>query len=162
MGAVPGTESIESAQQLELCFRSEVGHWLNLRAARFAPIGSAPDQKLGKFRSGGRSPSENPIRSARRCVSLLAPASSKGACATPRDFVMTKEEEIRFRLTIPIADAFAFAMGVTDLHYADASDDMRQVIGLLVIDNLEYFEHWRVSTEVRACLAARWPESFAF
>jgi hypothetical protein len=37
---------------------------------------------------------------------------------------------------------------------------MRQVMGLMVIDNLEYSEHWRVAAEVRACLADRWPEVF--
>lgn len=73
-----------------------------------------------------------------------------------------KEQDTRFRLTIPIDDAFAFAMGESDLSYAGATDEMRQLIGLLVVDNLEYAEHWRVSTEVRACLAARWPECFAF
>jgi hypothetical protein len=41
-------------------------------------------------------------------------------------------------------------------------DEMRQVIGLLIIDKLEYAEHWRVAAEVRACLAARWPECLAF
>jgi hypothetical protein len=72
------------------------------------------------------------------------------------------DQQVRFRLTIPVADAFAFAMGESDLHYTDATDAMRQVVGLLVIDKLEYAEQWRVSTEVRACLAARWPECVAF
>jgi hypothetical protein len=73
-----------------------------------------------------------------------------------------QNQETRFRLTIPIEEAFAFAMGESDLSYAEASDEMRQVIGLLVIDKLEYAEQWRVSAEVRACLAARWPECFTF
>jgi hypothetical protein len=73
-----------------------------------------------------------------------------------------EDKETRFRLTIPITDAFAFAMGVSDLTYEKPSDEMRQVMGLLVVDNLEYGEHWRVSTEVRACLVARWPECFRF
>jgi hypothetical protein len=68
------------------------------------------------------------------------------------------DQETRFRLTIPISDAFAFAMGETDLSYTDATDEMRQVIGLLVIDHLEYTEQWRLSAEVGACLAFRWPE----
>ena len=76
-------------------------------------------------------------------------------------FVM-QYQETRFRLTIPIEEAFAFAMGESDLRYAEVSDEMRQVIGLLVIDKLEYAEQWRVSAEVRACLAARWPECFTF
>jgi hypothetical protein len=71
-------------------------------------------------------------------------------------------QETRFRLTIPIEEAFAFAMGESNLHYAEASDEMRQVIGLLVIDKLEYSEQWRISAEVRACLAGRWPECFGF
>lgn len=73
-----------------------------------------------------------------------------------------QDQETRFRLTIPITDAFAFAMGESDLSYDEPTDEMRQVIGLLVIDNLEYAEHWRVSAEIRACLAARWPECFRF
>jgi hypothetical protein len=71
-----------------------------------------------------------------------------------------EDQETRFRLTIPIADAFSFAMGESDLTYADATDEMRQVIGLLVIDNLEYAEEWRVAAEVRFCLAHRWPSCF--
>ena len=72
------------------------------------------------------------------------------------------QEKLRFRLNIPIGDAFAFAMGRSDLCYAEASDEMRQVMGLLVLDNLEYSEQWRVSAQVRACLAARWPGCVAF
>lgn len=72
-----------------------------------------------------------------------------------------KDDETRFRLTIPIVDAFAFAMGESDLNYAEVSDEMRQVIGLLVIDNLEYAEEWRAAAEVRMCLAVRWPACFA-
>jgi hypothetical protein len=70
------------------------------------------------------------------------------------------DQETRFRLTIPIEDAFAFAMGESDLEYTDATDEMRQVVGLLVIDKLEYAEQWRVAAEVRACLAICWPELF--
>ena len=72
------------------------------------------------------------------------------------------QEQLRFRLTIPIGEAFAFAMGRTDLRYREASDEMRQVMGLLVIDNLEYSEQWRASAQVRACLAVRWPNCRAF
>ncbi len=74
---------------------------------------------------------------------------------------MTKRET-RFCLTIPLRDAFAFAMGWSDLGYEAASDSMRQVIGLLVIDSLEYSEQWRASTHARASLAERWPNSFWF
>jgi hypothetical protein len=73
-----------------------------------------------------------------------------------------QDQETRFRLTIPITDAFSFAMGVSNLSYDEPSDEMRQVIGLLVIDNLEYAEQWRASAEVRACLTARWPKCFGF
>lgn len=66
-------------------------------------------------------------------------------------------EETRFRLTIPLGDAFAFAMGWTNLGYRSASDSMRHVVGLLVVDSLEYSEEWRASARARACLAARWP-----
>ena len=67
------------------------------------------------------------------------------------------EEETRFRLTIPLEEAFAFAMGWTDLGYSGVSDAMRHVIGLLVVDALEYSEEWRASARTRARLAERWP-----
>jgi hypothetical protein len=73
-----------------------------------------------------------------------------------------QHQETRFRLTIPVEEAFAFAMGGSDLNYTEPIDEMRQVMGLLVIDQLEYAEQWRVSAEVRACLAARWPACLAF
>ena len=72
------------------------------------------------------------------------------------------QEQIRFRLTIPVRDAFAFAMGWSDLGYESPSDTMRQVVGLLVVDCLEYSEQWRVSAQARACLEERWPDSFCF
>jgi hypothetical protein len=46
-------------------------------------------------------------------------------------------EQTRFRLAIPVQDAFAFAMGWSDLGYAAANDPIRQVVGLLVVDSLE-------------------------
>jgi hypothetical protein len=68
----------------------------------------------------------------------------------------------RFRLTIPVDDAFAFAMGWSDLGYETPSAAMRQVMGLLVVDGLEYSEQWRVAAQARACLAQRWPGCFCF
>jgi hypothetical protein len=72
------------------------------------------------------------------------------------------QEQTRFRLTIPARDAFAFAMGWSDLGYESPSDAMRQVVGLLVVDSLEYSEQWRISAQARACLCERWPECFGF
>jgi hypothetical protein len=68
----------------------------------------------------------------------------------------------RFRLTIPLGDALAFAMGWSDLGYPTASDTMRKVIGLLVVDSLEYDEQWRESVRARECLERKWPNLFAF
>jgi hypothetical protein len=73
-----------------------------------------------------------------------------------------QDQELRFRLTIPIEDAFAFAMGEFDLGGNQATDGMRHLVGVLTIDSLEYAEHWRVAAEVRACLAERWPECSGF
>jgi hypothetical protein len=61
-----------------------------------------------------------------------------------------------------VEDAFAFAMGWTDLGYLSASDSMRHVVGLLVIDSLEYAEEWRASARARICLGERWPECGCF
>lgn len=70
------------------------------------------------------------------------------------------EEQTRFRLTIPLAEAFSFAMGLSDLECEAPSDAMRQVVGLLVVDSLEYSEQWRVAAQARACLTERWPNCF--
>ena len=70
-------------------------------------------------------------------------------------------EQTRFRLAIPLEDAFAFAMGWSDLEYADANDRLRQVMGLLVLDSLEYSEQWRASAQVRQSLEDRWPDMFS-
>jgi hypothetical protein len=69
--------------------------------------------------------------------------------------------QTRFRLAIPLEDAFAFAMGWSDLTYADANDRVRQVMGFLVVDSLEYSEQWRASALVRQCLEERWPDMFS-
>lgn len=75
--------------------------------------------------------------------------------------VLMKLEQTRFRLAIPLEHAFAFAMGWTDLDYADANDRIRLVMGFLVVDSLEYSEQWRASAEVRKCLEERWPDMFS-
>jgi hypothetical protein len=73
-----------------------------------------------------------------------------------------QNQNARFRLTIPIEDAFAFAMGNFDLSCSQATDGMRRLVGAVLIDSLEYGEHWRVAAEVRACLAERWPGCASF
>jgi hypothetical protein len=73
---------------------------------------------------------------------------------------MERMKQERFCLIIPLSDAFAFAMGWSDLGYGKASDGMRQLVGLLVIDALEYNEHWRESGRARKSLAKRWPKLF--
>lgn len=84
----------------------------------------------------------------------LAPTSDK-----MKGFFM-KLEQTRFRLAIPLQDAFAFAMGWSDLGYAAANDPIRQVVGLLVVDSLEYSEQWRASARARQCLEEKWPGLF--
>jgi hypothetical protein len=73
-----------------------------------------------------------------------------------------QDYEERFRLTIPIEDAFAFSMGEFQLGPSRTSDAMRQLVGVLVIDALQYDEHWRVAAEARAFLAERWPDCAGF
>jgi hypothetical protein len=68
-----------------------------------------------------------------------------------------REEDIHFRLTIPIEDALSFAMGETDLRSKEVTSMMRQVVGVLLIDALQYGEQWRIAGETRALLAHRWP-----
>jgi hypothetical protein len=72
------------------------------------------------------------------------------------------EEEDLFRLTIPIENAFAFAMGEYDLGPAETPDVTRQIVGVMLIDALEYAESWRLAAEARAFLAVRWPHCPGF
>lgn len=88
------------------------------------------------------------------CKTALAPTSNK-----MKGFFM-KLEQTRFRLAIPLQDAFAFAMGWSDLGYAAANDPIRQVIALLVLDSLEYSEQWLASARARRCLEKKWPGLF--
>lgn len=66
----------------------------------------------------------------------------------------------RFRLAIPISDALEFALGLSDLDYARPDDKLRQIMGLLVIDALEYSEQWRAAAMTRARLEDKWPGCF--
>ena len=70
---------------------------------------------------------------------------------------MIEANNERFRLTIPLSEAIPFAMGASDLSYPNATDELRQLVGLLVIDTLEYSEEWRSAAIVRTCLQDRWP-----
>jgi hypothetical protein len=50
-----------------------------------------------------------------------------------------------------------FAMGRCDLGYTDPPDELRQLVGLLAVDTLEYSEQWRAAALLRGCLDERWP-----
>jgi hypothetical protein len=71
---------------------------------------------------------------------------------------MIESTQDRFRLTIPLTEAIPFAIGASDLGYSEPSDELRQLIGLLAIDMLEYSEEWRAAALVRTCLRAKWPD----
>lgn len=72
------------------------------------------------------------------------------------------EEEDVFRLTIPVEHAFAFALGEVELGAGRTPDLSRQLVGILIIDALEYAEKWRLAAEARAVLASRWPHCPGF
>ena len=63
----------------------------------------------------------------------------------------------RLRLTIPLADAVAFAMGRSDLDFREPADHLRQVVGILAIDALQRAEQWRIASMLQQCLAQPWP-----
>jgi hypothetical protein len=73
-----------------------------------------------------------------------------------------QRDEDQYRLRIPLDHAFAFSVGEHDLGYEEPTDQMRQLMGVLVIDSLQYCEQWRVASEARAVLAERWPECPSF
>ena len=70
---------------------------------------------------------------------------------------ITREGD-RYSLAIPIQDAVAFAMGWSDLDYAEPQDALRQIIGTLAVDALQYNEEWRMAAMLRACLAEKWTD----
>ena len=55
-------------------------------------------------------------------------------------------EDERLRLTIPLTDAVAFAMGWSDLDHPEPAEYSRQVIGLRAIDQLQRSEQRRLAT----------------
>ncbi len=63
----------------------------------------------------------------------------------------------RFRLTIPIGDAVRFAVGSSNLNYEAPADELRQLVGLLALDALEYSEQWRAAGLLRGLIDAKWP-----
>jgi hypothetical protein len=69
-------------------------------------------------------------------------------------------KEDRYRLTIPLPDAIQFALGLADLGYAEPTEELRQLVGLLALDLLEYSEQWRAAGALRKCMQARWPDLF--
>ena len=73
-----------------------------------------------------------------------------------------QDSDENYRLSIPIEDAFRFAMDESDLGDMEATAMMRQLVGVFVIDALQYAEHWRIAAEARASLADRWPECPSF
>jgi hypothetical protein len=75
---------------------------------------------------------------------------------------MMELDSERFRLSIPVGDALAFAMGWSDLGYAEPSDGMRRVVGALAVDLLEQNEQWREAAIARSCLDQKWPDGFTF
>jgi hypothetical protein len=70
---------------------------------------------------------------------------------------MIELDEERFRLTISFDEAIAFAIGMSDLRYQDPEDELRQLVGLVALDSLQYTEQWRAAGLVRACLKEKWP-----
>lgn len=73
---------------------------------------------------------------------------------------MIESRDERFRLTIPLEEAIRFAIGASDLDYIDPSDELRQLVGLLALDMLEYSEQWRMAGLLRASMQATWPDLF--
>ena len=73
---------------------------------------------------------------------------------------MIDYKEDRYRLTIPLSDAIRFVLGVSDLSYSQPSDELRQLVGLLALDLLEYSEQWRTAGALRNCMQETWPDLF--
>ena len=73
---------------------------------------------------------------------------------------MIESRDDRYRLTIPMSDAIRFAIGMSDLTYPEPADELRQLVGLLAMDMLEYSEEWRAAGLLRECMRHKWPDLF--
>ena len=73
---------------------------------------------------------------------------------------MIESSDDRYRLTIPMSDAIRFAIGISDLSYKEPADELRQLVGLLAMDMLEYSESWRAAGLLRECMRNKWPDLF--
>ena len=67
----------------------------------------------------------------------------------------------RFCLTVPIKEATAFALGWSDLGCTAPPDALRQAVGILVIDALQFSEEWRLAGMVSTCFALEWPDGIS-
>jgi hypothetical protein len=74
---------------------------------------------------------------------------------------LIQRDDERFRLTVPLQQAMAFAMGWSDLGCAEPPDALRQAVGILVLDALQFSEQWPLAALVTTCLALRWPEGIS-
>ena len=74
---------------------------------------------------------------------------------------MIELEGERFRLPVPLQEATAFAMGWSDLGCTAPPDALRQAVGILVIDALQFSEEWHLAGLVSTCLALRWPDGIS-
>ena len=61
------------------------------------------------------------------------------------------------RLTIPLDEAVAFAMGGTDLRSTQPTPAMRRIVGELAVDALQYREQWREAAILRKSIRHLWP-----
>ena len=59
------------------------------------------------------------------------------------------------RLTAPVHEAVAFALGWSDCGFDAPSPAMRRIVGELAIDSLEYAEEWRLAAMLRDCMTER-------
>jgi hypothetical protein len=71
---------------------------------------------------------------------------------------MISSHQQGIRLLLPIDDAVSFSLGWSDLAIDEPTDLLRQVVGLLTVDRLEYAEEWRNAAMLRICLEDRWPQ----
>jgi hypothetical protein len=72
------------------------------------------------------------------------------------DAMISTEGEF-VRLTIPLEDAVAFAMGWSDLGSTHPTAVMRRIIGELAVDALQCLEHWREAVMLRDSIERLWP-----
>ncbi|MEP6955669.1 MAG: hypothetical protein ABI883_02500 [Chthoniobacterales bacterium] len=72
---------------------------------------------------------------------------------------MIKQDGDTYTLAVPLLEAVTFSLGWDDHGYIDPPVFLRQLVGALAVDSLEYQEQWKIAGVLKEALEDKWVES---